>query len=445
MKNGKVTASCGKIKGIVTNDAIIYKGVPYAITERFEFPKELPLWKDEFDASSSGTDCYQQSSFPNLNFKSIEFFDKEFPPQKEFVYADSPMCLNIISPLQAENCPVVIFFHGGGHIIGKFDELPYGDSCEYAKRGIILVNVGYRLNVFSAYNGQNYGLHDMLFSIDWVKKHIASFGGNPDNITLMGQSAGAMSIMCLLYNQKLKGKIKGAILLSGGGVIPKAFGPYTSSETKKFWSSVMKSADADNIDDLKKADPQIVWYAWNTELQKNKKSYRLIQPSIDGEIIPDYPQNIIRKNLDLDIPLIISVTSQDLMAPVMYKVARDYARRNARKNRSPVYCCMFDRTLPGKSYKAFHSGDLWYAFGNMDKSWRDFNEIDKNLSRMIIDYYSNFIKTQNPNNDTLPDWKAVSKFKTPFRHFDGLSKGYIPHSKCLLKVYKTMLFDRGPL
>lgn len=448
MEKCTLKTSCGPITGTIENSAKVFRGIPFAVTNRFEFPREYPIWKNELDATgtkSSGTDCYQQSSFPNMNVPTNEFFDKEYPPQKIFEYGDTPMCLNVITPLDAQKCPVVIFFHGGGHEIGKFDELPYGNSTEYAKRGIILVSVGYRLNVFSFYDGQNYGLHDMLFSIEWVKKHIESFGGNPNKITLMGQSAGAMSIMYMMYGEKLKGLVQGAIMLSGGGLIPKIAGPIHRKDAKEFWEKVSKEANADSIDELKNADPQILWYAWHSQLNKAKNKLNLVQPEIDGDIIPDLPQKIFNAGKDLDIPVIISVTSQDLLAPVMFKVALDYAKRNARKKRNPVYCAFFDRTLPGNSYKAFHSGDLWYAFGNMDKSWRPFEESDYELSKMMIDYYSNFIKSTNPNGNHLPTWKAVSCTHCGFRLFDGKSDGYIKPVAGLKKTVHSMLFDPGPL
>ena len=447
MEKCTLKTSCGHICGSQNEDVRIFQGIPYAITNRFEYPKEYPSWKESLDATSNnkGTDCYQQSSFPNINVQLNEFFEKEFPPQKEFLYADSPMCLNVITPAKAEKCPVVIFFHGGGHEIGKYDELPYGQSTEYAKRGIILVSVGYRLNVFSFYNGGNYGLHDMIAAIKWVKQHIADFGGNSDKITLMGQSAGAMSIMYLMYGEKLKGLIQGAILLSGGGVIPKVAGPLYKKEAKYFWEKVSKKANADSIDELKNADPQILWYAWHTELENDKNRTRLVQPEIDGDIIPDLPQKIFLKGKDLDIPVILSVTSQDLMAPVMFDVAFQYAKRNAQKGRNPVYCAMFDKTLPGNSYKAFHSGDLWYTFGNMEKSWRPFEKVDKDLSQLIIDYYSNFIKTTNPNNTNLPVWKPISKTHKEFRLFDGYSDGYMSVAECRMKTLHSALFDKGPL
>ena len=122
--------------------------------------------------------------------------------------------------------------HAYRHETGAVGELPWGGCTEYARRGVILVSVGYRLNVFHLFRSQNYGLHDQLAAIRWVREHIAAFGGDPGRITLMGQSAGAMSIMDLCYSDALQGVVRGAILMSGAGLVPAPTGPWTEEQDR---------------------------------------------------------------------------------------------------------------------------------------------------------------------------------------------------------------------
>lgn len=519
-------AGCGLASGAGgAGGAAIFQGIPYAITERFELPVQVRSWDDVpgFDDSSSfeELDCWQYSAFYDESKDSNSFYYKEFRSDRQFKYVESPMTLNIVCPWDggqeisglektgreagesscASGRPVVMFFHGGGHETGTVGELPYGTCTEYAKRGVVFVSVGYRLNVFSLFRGKNYGLHDQITAIHWVRDNIAAFGGNPEQIILMGQSAGAMSITALCYSQKLKGLVKGAVLMSGGGCIPKLAGPWPKEKCDAFWDGVRAKAGAlagknalsgagalsgvDGLsalgatasvnaisdEDLKKVSAETLWRAWYAQTQEGT-NYHLRQPAIDGDIIPDYPQEILRRGNDLDIPLIFGVTAQDFLPVIMYEMALSWGKRNAKKGRCPVYGYMVRRTPPGNSYKAFHGIDLWYMFGNLNQSWRPFTKEDYALSARMIDHIAAFARTGNPNAPGLPLWPAISKDCHKFMCFDvgavgagvagddssggGLPAGsgadagvgpaelLTPH-QCRKLVWHTALKDKGPL
>ena len=446
----------------------IFQGIPYAITERFEMPVQVRFWKDVpgFDDSSSfeELDCWQYSAFYDESKDSNSFYYKEFRSDRQFKYAESPMTLNIVCPWDggqeisglektgleagesscASGRPVVMFFHGGGHETGTVGELPYGTCTEYAKRGVIFVSVGYRLNVFSLFRGKNYGLHDQITAIHWVHDNIAAFGGNPEQIILMGQSAGAMSITALCYSQKLKGLVKGAVLMSGGGCIPKLAGPWPKEKCDAFWDGVRAKAGVTSDEDLKAVSAETLWRAWYAQTQEGT-NYHLRQPAIDGDIIPDYPQEILRRGDDLDIPLIFGVTAQDFLPVIMYEMALSWGKRNAKKDRAPVYGYMVRRTPPGNCYKAFHGIDLWYMFGNLNKSWRPFTKDDYALSARMIDHIATFARTGNPNADGLPQWPSISSSCHKFMCFDiGAPELLSPH-QCRKLVWHTALKDKGPL
>lgn len=435
---------CGKIHGRKSENVEFFCGIPYARTKRFEMPVQICKWDGVLEATKGELDCWQYSSFRDESKDPENFYYKEFRSERQFEYTESPMTLNIICPQSGEGCPVIIFFHGGGHETGTVGELPYGTCTEYAKRGVILVSVGYRLNVFSLYRGKNYGLHDQITAIHWIRDNIAAFGGDPERIILMGQSAGAMSITDLCLSQKLKGVIKGAVMMSGGGAVPRLAGPWQQSKCKDFWDDMCRRTGASNETELKAVSPKTLWEAWYAQSQE-KTNYHLRQPEIDGDIIPNTPQKILRRGDDLDIPLIFGVTSQDFLPVIMYEMALSWGVRNAKKGRAPVYGYMFRRTPPGGDYKAFHGVDLWYMFGNMDKSWRKFTKEDLKLSARMIDYISEFARTGDPNDSNLPKWPAISYKDRNFMCFDIGSPELLTPHQCRKLVWHTAVKDKGPL
>lgn len=440
-----IKTNVGEVKGTLFSDVAIFKGIPYAKTNRFENPTSY-IWDGVYDATDNEIDSYQFSSFYDNSMKKSTFYDDEFRfDGKEYHYADSPMTLNIVKPNDANNLPVLIFIHGGGFENGKVGEVPYGDTKEYAKRGIIFVSIGYRLNVFAMYRGENYGLKDQVAAIKWVYDNIEAFGGDKEKITICGQSAGAMSLQNLLYSDKLKGIVKGAIMMSGGGVIPSMMGPKPKEGSYEFWDKVRSDAGVATDEELKNVDPKVLWDAWNKNI-RSKGGYMYMQPAIDGEIVIDDPKKLVKENKHLDIPLMIGITSQDFVPILLYELAYNFAKRNHKYKRNDVYCYFFDRYPPGNKFKAFHAVDLWYLFGNMQKSWRPFDETDYKLCSLMCDYVANFVKTQNPNGDNLPSWPATSKKQKGMKLFDGVNdEKLIYPCKARRKVWKTLLFDKGPM
>lgn len=431
----------GKIKGLVYDDAYEFKGIPYAVTKRFEKPERIDEWEEEIlDATKQEIDCYQYATFRD---DSEVFYTKEFVSGKKYIYAESPMTLTITTPKVTKKNPVLVFIHGGGWETGNVGDLPYGECFEYAKRDIILVSVGYRLNVFSLYENGNYGLLDQKCAIEWVYDHIADFGGDPHQITLMGQSAGAMSIMDQVYSQNLKGKIRGIITMSGGGVMPLISKPFTKEQAAEFWKKVRERAGV-SAEEVKTVDVAKLWDAWYEE-SRSANSPQAVVPGIDGEIIKETPQKTVFKGEDLDVPAMIGITSQDFMAPFMYQMALRYGLRNSLYRRSRVYCYFFDRTLPGNLYKAYHAADLWYMFGNMEKCWRPFEKTDYDLSRMMMDYVANFVRYQNPNGRDLPQWDYITPLQRRFRWLDGESDGMIQPIKAFKKTVISFTKDKGPM
>ena len=428
----------GNVIGLELDDAFFYRGIPFCKCERFGYPEPYDFLT--FDATKDEVDPYQVDAFYERN----HFYDKEFKTDKAKLYAESPLTLNIITPKTGTKLPVFVFIHGGAFDFGKAGDLPYGNTTEYAKRGIILVSINHRMNVFGFYKNMNYGLFDQEFALKWVYENIEAFGGDKDNITLGGQSAGAMSTIDLLTTKRLEGIVKGAIVMSGGGPLPKLMGPKPHSKTDKFYEKVMKEAGCSSYEELKTVSPEILFKAFNTLKDKGVPLY-IAQPGIDGEIIKDYHWNQFRRKEELDVPILLGVTGQDFMPYLIYNLALKWALDNDKKGKSPIYAYFFDQIPPGGDYKAFHAVDLWYAFGNMDKCWRKFTIEDVKLKDMMIDYFSNFIKNHNPNGLNLPEWNPVTRKFKGFRYLKENSELYIFPRKARKIHLKVLLKDHGPL
>jgi len=439
-----IRTSCGSVRGERREGSCLFSGIPYAETPRFEPPRPL-RWEGVLDATGQETDCWQYAAFRDESKDENPFYYNEFRKGLTFQYEESPMRLTITTPEQAENCPVLVFIHGGGHETGTIGEPPYGRSREYAKRGVILVSVGYRLNVLHLYRSRNYGLMDQLAAIRWVHENIRAFGGDPDKITIMGQSAGAMSVMDLCYSNALKGIVKGAICMSGGGLVPAIAKPWTEEQSKAFWDNVERRAGVSSEEEAKKLPIETLWNAWYAESRENW-SFAAVQPGIDGTIIPELPQKRRAQGKILNIPMMLGVTSQDFMPAIIFEMAYSHAMWSAaRKNRAPVYGYLFDRTPPGELYKAYHAADLWYMFGEMDKCWRPWEQTDYELRDQMIDYAANFARCGDPNGEGLPRWPAFTLTQRRFRLFDGESEGCVGPGFCRARMRRTLLREKGPM
>ena len=197
-------------------NVVEFLGVPYAMAGRFEYCELIDSYEEIVDAREMGNACPQyRQCYPHLDVPERLFYFREFREGIEFKYDENCLNLNIYAPRKARNCPVILFFHGGGFNSGANSEEPFR-GYELANRGIITVFANYRVGVLGYFSHEeiqkkygrngNFGLDNQLQAIRWVRKHIAEFGGDPDNITLMGQSAGAISIQYLCLNHDNEGQ-----------------------------------------------------------------------------------------------------------------------------------------------------------------------------------------------------------------------------------------------
>ena len=412
---GFITKStpCGEIKGRNGEKCYEFRGVRYARAERYEMPVEQEKWDGVYDATEYKACCYQHRAFDD-DAKVNPFYHIEFRKGLHFTYSEDCHFLNIWTPKNAESCPVLIFIHGGSFTGGSTDE-GHIKGERLAEKGIITVAMNYRLGPygFCAHkdlkkDGEilaNFGLYDQTAAINWVIKNISSFGGNPENITLMGQSAGAMSVDIHLSNPLLKNKIKGAIMQSGAGLQRCLLKPLSIEKITPFWDKIIENTGVKSINELKNVDAKTLYYAWLKACKESKFSMPYTFPVYDEKII--CKNDFTLKSLP-DIPCIIGSTCTDMIPIVLEAVTKKYARHIQSKN-GKCWLYNFNRFLPGDDMGAWHSADLLYAFSTLDFNWRPFEEVDYKISEQLSDAIAQFAKTQNPNCESIPTWEINYK------------------------------------
>ena len=185
--------------------------------------------------------------------------------------------------------------------------------------------------------------------------------------------------------------------------------------------------------------------------KEHKKNWREVYASVDE--IKDFLANriFLRHNVitrRVEYRLASSFT-QDFMPYIIYEMiyemAYSFALWSAGRKRSPVWGYLFDRIPPGDRYKAYHACDLWYMFGNMDKSWRPFGEEDFKLRDEMVQYVSNFVYYGNPNGGGLPYWPSLSFRRRQFRYFGDDERRLIGPVRSRNKEWKTFFRDKGPM
>ena len=232
---------CGNIRGAQTEGFCVFSNIPYAHAKRWERPEEVTAWEGEYDATQPAVWSMQEAAFREVRTPTRLFYNYETVVKQFQRYSEDGLRLNIWTPLAAENLPVLVYIHGGGYNSGGCSALHFSGEG-YTQKGIICVSINYRLTAFaSAVGGEhtgNYGLWDQICALQWLRRNIAAYGGDPERITVMGQSAGAMSVQNLIYSPLAKGLFQGAIMVSGGGIFPNAFAIRTPETAQKLWEAL---------------------------------------------------------------------------------------------------------------------------------------------------------------------------------------------------------------
>lgn len=411
---------CGALTGLQVGEHLEFRGVPYAQSPvgplRWRAPAPMEGWEGTVEATAF------PPMAPQAELRGMPFYGKEFYDEDAYFPGQSEDCLylNIWCPPIREGAklPVAVWLHGGSFDHGAPYEKEF-DGAEYARRGVILVAAAYRLGALGflasrqrlAQDGftGNYGHLDQLEAVRWVRRNIAAFGGDGENITVFGQSAGSFSVQNLLSMDR-EGLIRQAILQSGAATpgLPLTAGLEQGFE---LCDRLMEKLGVD-FAGLERAPARDIVSATNALGAELGRTPFL--PVTDGVNLTGegpYPMPV-RKG----IPVLAGATRDDILAAdgsnPLLEGARAYALR---PDAGPGYLYHFAHDLPGSADGCFHSCELWYTFGTLGRCWRPMTGADEALSRQMLDYWTNFMKTGDPNGPGLPRWEecragAVKEF-----------------------------------
>ena len=440
-----IKTPCGDLRGTKTKyeGVVAYKGIRYATAGRFEYPTEVTRWEGIYDATEYGACAYQPRSFyDEEQMPKKVFYYNEFRRGETYRYSEDCLFLNVFAPEKSEGkLPVIVYIHGGGFTGGCGHEKHF-DEPVWPTKGVIGVTLNYRLgplgfavlHELEAEAGKtgNYGLYDQLCAITWVKHNIAAFGGDPDNITIMGQSAGAMSVQQHCLSPLSKGAFSKAVMCSGGG-ISKVLTAAKPDKNYEFWKMIMEKCGAATLEEFRSVPVDKLYRVW----QENKKASMGggCSPCIDGELVVGAGHELLAENKQHAIPYLIGTTSHDVMPPILYKMAKEWCQKQS----APAYLWFFERNLPGDNHGAWHSADLWYWFGTLENCWRPFDGKDRALAEEMSDRLCAFAKTAEPNSAGLPEWHSGGENALVFGDRDT-KEG----NPSMFKLWVTMFTNKAP-
>ena len=440
-----VNTPCGALRGVPTKyDGIVaYKGIRYATAARFEYPKEVTSWEGVYDAVEYGACAYQPRSFyDEEKMPKKQFYYNEFRRGETYKYSEDCLFLNVFAPAESDGkLPVIVYIHGGGFTGGCGHEKHF-DEPIWPTLGVIGVTLNYRLGPLGfavlpelceeAGRTGNYGLYDQLTAINWVKHNIAAFGGDPDNITIMGQSAGAMSVQQHCLSPISKGIFHKAVMCSGGGV-SRMLSASVPEKNYDFWHMIMEKCGAATLDEFRRVPVERIFEVWS----ENKKATMGggCSVCIDGVLVCDKAHTILAEGEQHHIPYMIGSTSHDVMPPILYSMSKKWCQAQPAES----YLWFFERNLPGDDHGAWHSADLWYWFGTLENGWRPFTDKDREIAREMSERLCAFAKTSVPNTENYVEWHSGGKLALTIGDADTKEA-----SPSTLKLWKTMFTNEAP-
>ena len=405
----------------------LFRGVPYAkppIGElRWKPPVEPESWEGIRVCDRYGDACAQFDRWGSATDDVTDDTDHPYIKVKNYPYppkmSEDCLYLNIYTPAESENdrLPVMMYIHGGGL------QQWYGSDYEYCgdalcKQGCIVVSITYRLNIFGYYvhpelakenshnTSGNYGLLDQIRALKWIHENIAAFGGDPDNITVFGQSAGGRSALALAVSPLSRDLVRHVSIQSAGG-IGSMMREASREKLEKMGMEIMRNLSCTTIGEMRQLD-------WQTLRDENDKLgfFNGFGMYADGYVIP-YDMDEMIVNGDMGDPdIIIGCTvdeganeKEPMFGSNTCRQVRAFGKAMLRLGRKPVYRYVFDRPQPGDDIGTPHSCDNRYQFGTLDGSWRPYTEEDWQLAETMQKYWANFARSGNPNGEGLETWE----------------------------------------
>lgn len=428
MEHTIVTTPLGQISGLKKPNARLFLGIPYAKAPvgdlRYKAPVPVEPWNGILTADHFGNRCPQG--------ESTGFYEKEFysVPEYEMPQSEDCLFLNIWAPADPapENpYPVAFYIHGGAFMGGAGSEMEF-DGEAYAARGVILVTINYRLGIYgflahpwlAAENDRgvagNYGILDQICALTWVRDNIASFGGDPDNITVFGQSAGAMSTQTLVSSPLTRGMIAKAILQSGGSYGAGLHYDFPLADALSTGEEIVSTMGVTSLEELRALSAEELKAGFDKYMERKmaevgfdfSKLKLVMVPVIDQYVLTGGYYETMDAGKLHDIPYMIGCNSEDIIMAspeekargergIFFKAMQDFSLKEEEVHGNPAYVYYFTRQMPGDDAGAFHSAELWYVFGTTSRCWRPLIPADKVLENKILTYWTNFMKTSDVN------------------------------------------------
>lgn len=449
--NPILTIEGGQVQGVLADDhpdVFVYRGIPYAAPPigdlRWREPQPVVAWEGVKIADKFGHPGYQSVHYPG-GYATEWGYGDEAPQSEDCLY------LNVWTKAPARpeaKLPVALWIHGGGYREGWGSE-PEFDGQEWANKDVVLVSINYRLGVFGflmhpALRAEsphgvsgNYGILDQIEALKWIRKNIAQFGGDPENVTIFGQSAGAGSVKTVCESPLARGFFQKAVIMSGGGITlpdpnvkpepqPRSsiFRNMTMDEAEQESKTVFDWAGLTDLDKMRRAGTETL-YALNTiyNAASGKEGVVTMRPVVDGYVSLETFDQAVVDGTVADVPYMIGYTLNDLGS--MGGGIADFCRVRTEQG-GQAWAYQFARPLPddgshpevtARLKGAFHSSDLWYVFKSLKHCWRPWTEGDWDLSERILTYWTNFAKYSNPNGEGEETWTPCTAENPSFMLF----------------------------
>lgn len=483
----------GLVQGTVDSGLTVFKGIPFAAPPvgdlRWRAPQPVTDWDTVLQADKFAPG-------------PVQAWDSPSGKSEDCLY------LNIWTPAKStkDRIPVLVWIYGGG-FNGGSTSVPGYNGEHLARKGVVLVSIAYRVGrlgffahpELSAENEHhasgNYGLMDMIAGLKWIRKNIAAFGGDPNKVTIFGESAGGIAVSMLCASPLAKGLFHGAISQSGGSFGPPRPTTYPGENMKRLavaekdGLAYAKTVDASSLAELRNLPADA--------LAKGGFGSGMAWPIIDGYVIPDDQYKLYQEGKFNDTPILVGYNSDegasftrtrdpkefikgvkerygkfadDLLKayPVgkktIPKTARDlardaafgwqtwiWARLQSELGQSKAYYYYFDqhpdypKDSPQADYGSPHGQDVGYVFKTLDTSDPKTTQNDLEISEAMATYWTNFAKFGDPNGEGMPDWEAFSDENPKLMYFSKTPyMGPVPSAESLEVLDKYFAWRRTP-